>query len=306
LFSLWSLRRRTNIDFEDENQIEQEYAYSKGVLSDFGILLRGLLTLSYGSSLDTTLDKIEILGIRIDNLDMEQALDRVEGLLADCQGPAQVAFVNPHCANLACVDQLYSQVLEESTLVLVDGIGMKIAGRILGFDISQNVNGTDLFPRLCARLEHSGRSVFFLGAEPGIPERVVAWTKSQFPGLEVAGFHHGYFNPDEDAAVIQQIQDSGAELVLVAMGVPRQEVWVSEHLHRFGTSVVMGVGGLFDFYSGKTPRAPQWLRELGLEWTYRFYCEPRRLWRRYILGNITFLAKVTVQALTRRYSRNTT
>jgi len=303
LISLWSLRRRTNIDFENEAQIEQQYVDSKGVLSDIGILLRGMVTIWYGASGNTTLGEIDILGTRIHNLDMNQALDRIEQMLADLRGPAQIAFVNPHCANLAYGDPRYSAVLEESTLVLADGIGMKIAGRILGSEISQNVNGTDLFPRLCARLETSGKRVFFLGAEPGIPERVAAWTKDQFPGLIIAGFHHGYLTREEEDAVIQQIHESGADLILVAMGVPHQEIWISEHLQRLGTSVAMGVGGLFDFYSGKTPRAPQWLRELGLEWVYRFYREPRRLWRRYILGNLTFLAKVTVQALAYRYRR---
>jgi N-acetylglucosaminyldiphosphoundecaprenol N-acetyl-beta-D-mannosaminyltransferase len=165
LISLWWLRKRTNIDFGNETQIEREYIDSKSLLQDIGILLRGLLTLSYGSSRNTIVNEIEVLGIRIHNLNMNQALDRIEELLADRQNPAQISFVNPHCANLSYVDPDYSAVLKKSNLVLVDGIGMKIAGRILGFEISQNVNGTDLFPRLCARLEESGRSIFFLGAD---------------------------------------------------------------------------------------------------------------------------------------------
>jgi N-acetylglucosaminyldiphosphoundecaprenol N-acetyl-beta-D-mannosaminyltransferase len=108
---------------------------------------------------------------------------------------------------------------------------------------------------------------------------------------------------EEEEDVIQQINASGADLLLVAMGVPHQDIWVSERLQNLRTSVAIGVGGLFDFYSGKTPRAPQWLRELGFEWTYRLYCEPRRLWRRYVLGNLTFLSKVTAQALAAKKTR---
>ena len=111
----------------------------------------------------------------------------------------------------------------------------------------------------------------------------------------MAGFHHGYYAPADESKVLDEIRASGATILLVALGAPRQDVWISRNLAGTGVRVAMGVGGLFDFYSGRIPRAPQWLREMGLEWIYRLYQEPGRMWRRYLVGNITFLYHTALQ-----------
>ncbi len=126
---------------------------------------------------------------------------------------------------------------------------------------------------------------------------VARWLAKHYPGVEVAGFRHGYFAAGEEAEVIEEIRDSGADLVLVAFGAPRQELWIRRNLSRLGAKVVIGVGGLLDFFSGRIPRAPRWVRKLGMEWCYRLCQEPKRLWRRYLVGNVVFLARLAMVKL---------
>jgi N-acetylglucosaminyldiphosphoundecaprenol N-acetyl-beta-D-mannosaminyltransferase len=222
-------------------------------------------------------------------------MDEVLDLLAIALHRGQqtrVAFVNPECVNRAQRDPIYRAVLARFDWVLTDGIGMVLAGRLLGQRVRQNVNGTDLFPRLCELLGRSGHSLYLLGGRPGVAEGVVDWIGRHHPRVRVAGVHHGYFSAAEAPAVIRGIRASGAAVLLVGLGVPRQERWIAAHSRACGAVVTMGVGGLFDFYSGRIPRAPQWLREVGGEWAYRLVQEPGRLWRRYLLGNAQFLLRV--------------
>ncbi|UCF35410.1 MAG: WecB/TagA/CpsF family glycosyltransferase [Acidobacteriota bacterium] len=296
LICLWWLRQRTSIDYETEFETDKEYVESRSLTGDLGIILRSILALFYGGGNRAGAETINILDIRIDNLTMAGALERIQQML-NSDGCFQVSFVNPHCANVAQEDETYLKALQQADLNLIDGIGMRIAGKILRSEIAQNVNGTDLFPRLCSQVSGTGKRVYFLGAQPGIPDRVAEWVRQRYPEVEIAGFHHGYFTPEEEGQVIDGIRQARADLLFVAFGVPRQDIWIAQNLERTGVRVGIGVGGLFDFYSGNTARAPQWLRELGLEWIFRFYQEPGRLWKRYFVGNAVFLARVFRQAL---------
>jgi N-acetylglucosaminyldiphosphoundecaprenol N-acetyl-beta-D-mannosaminyltransferase len=240
---------------------------------------------------DARLSRIRLFGIPLDNVTMTEAiaaiLQRLEG-----GAPQQACFVNADCVNLSYRHPNYLETLQQADLVFADGIGMRIAAAALGHSIQENLNGTDLFPCLCEALERAGKSLFLLGARPGVADEVRGWVARQFPSLHVAGCHHGYFSPDEQHAVIRRIADSGADLLLVAFGAPRQDLWIRRHLGDLGVGVAMGVGGLFDFYSGRTPRAPRWMRHRGLEWLYRLYQEPGRLWKRYLIGNPRFLLRL--------------
>ncbi|MHB2021571.1 MAG: WecB/TagA/CpsF family glycosyltransferase, partial [Candidatus Xenobia bacterium] len=203
--------------------------------------------------------------------------------------PAQVCFVNADCVNLAFRNPEYRSVLQRAGLAFADGIGVEIAARLQGRHFVDNVNGTDMFPRLCAMLERSGHRIFLLGARPGVAEETAGWIRRHHPNLPVAGVQHGYFERDDD--VVRQIKASGADVLLVGMGAPRQDLWIARHLRECGVTLAMGVGGLFDFYSGRIPRAPAWMRSCGLEWVWRLYQEPGRMWRRYLIGNLVFLAR---------------
>lgn len=235
--------------------------------------------------------ELRLLGCRADNLTMAEAIGTIVTRIRRRES-TRVAFVNADCLNLAVQRPAYRVALDTADLVLVDGVGMRIAGRLLGRPVRDNVNGTDLFPGLCGALEPFGARVFLLGAAPGVAERVCDWIGDRFPGIQVVGCQHGYYAPEESAEVVEAIRDARPDLLLVAFGAARQEPWLAHNLAATGATVGIGVGGLFDFFSGRIPRAPVWMRRAGLEWVFRLYQEPRRLWRRYLVGNATFLLRV--------------
>ncbi|WP_052007309.1 WecB/TagA/CpsF family glycosyltransferase [Burkholderia paludis] len=302
LMSLWSLRRRTLIDYGTEWQADLEYLRDRGARRDLGIAVRHvLLALMTGvAGRHAAPDDVTIVDVRFDNLSMQDAIARIRDRLDADAPPAQVCFVNPACVNVAARHRRYRAILRRAALVLPDGIGIKIAGDLLSTPLRQNVNGTDLFPRLCAALEGSGHGIFLLGGKPGVAQAMAGRIAQQYPGLSIAGCRHGYFDPHDATAareVVDAVRASGARLLLVAMGVPVQEQFIARHLDAFGVKVAMGVGGLFDFMSGATPRAPAWLRELGGEWLFRLAIEPGRMWKRYLIGNTSFLARIALQQL---------
>lgn len=200
-----------------------------------------------------------------------------------------VFFVNAHCINVSRKDLEYRKILQGGAVVFADGAGMKLAALLHGNPLHDNVNGTDIYPRLLSALEGTGYRIFLLGAEPGIAEEMRRRAMESHPDLIFCGEQNGFIKPEENAAVVQKIKEANADLLLVAMGVPQQEKWIAENGQAAGVKVAMGVGGLFNFYSGAIPRAPVWMRKAGLEWAHRLWMEPRRMWRRYLLGNAQFL-----------------
>jgi len=166
----------------------------------------------------------------------------------------------------------------------------------------ENLCGTDFLPHLCKKLQTTpgNNALYLLGARPGVAQKVARWITRHYPDVKIAGWQHGYYSCEEEPEVLSRIKSSGANILLVAFGAPRQDVWIHKKLPETGVKLAMGVGGLFDFYSGRIPRAPIWVRELGMEWVYRLAQEPRRMWRRYVLGNGLFLIRVMRQAVTHR------
>jgi N-acetylglucosaminyldiphosphoundecaprenol N-acetyl-beta-D-mannosaminyltransferase len=297
LFSLWALRQRTCIDYGDEWSTDIEQITRRSLSGELGIMIRSLLAAAYGrtASPDSN-EPIMVDTVRVHPLTMHETLDAIDSRRAtSATAPLQICFVNPDCVNIARRNPAYRHALNQADLVAPDGIGMRIAGKMLGKSFRQNVNGTDLFPRLCERLATDGGRLYLLGGRPGVAEQVADWIGQHHPGVAIAGMHHGYFNhPDQDT-IIENIRASRAEVLLVAMGAPQQDLWIQAHAQQAGVKVAMGVGGLFDFYANRIPRAPQWLREIGLEWTFRLCQEPRRMWRRYLVGNVRFLIAIAMQ-----------
>ena len=305
LISLWWLRKKANIHFGSELDVDLEYVDHQTVSGDLGIVLRSVASVLYGASPTTAPAQIDILGVLVDNLTMDEALQYILGT-ASGPTPRQLCFVNTDCINKSIHDRKYKAALGRADRILADGIGIRLAGKIMGREVRQNVNGTDLFPLLCERLQDSELGLFLLGARPETVCAFADWVKKTYPNLRLKGYRNGYFDASEEENVIQEIRDSGAEILLVAFGSPRQDLWISKHLLALGkVRIAMGVGGLFDFYSGRIPRAPRWMRELSLEWTYRLYQEPRRMWRRYLIGNFVFLSRVVRSAIVRRSEKET-
>jgi len=298
VLNLWWIRQRANIAFGSEWESETEYARTQSLGGDAGMLARALPGLLCGGAPAATSDTIQILGHRIDNLSMTEALLHIRNHVSSGD-PLQISFLNADCVNRAWNNAVYKKVLNESGLTVADGIGLKLAGRILKQPVRQNVNGTDLFPRLCEQMAADGSSLFLLGAKPGVAGGVARWVVEHYPKVRIAGVRDGYFSPTEDPEVVAQISAASADVLLVAFGAPRQDCWIAERLPQLNVSVAMGVGGLFDFYSGRIPRAPQWMREMGLEWLFRFLQEPGRMWKRYLGGNLVFLWRVFRRRLQR-------
>ncbi|HEY5141223.1 MAG TPA: WecB/TagA/CpsF family glycosyltransferase, partial [Methylococcales bacterium] len=145
------------------------------------------------------------------------------------------------------------------------------------------------------RAAQGGYSLFLLGGLPGIAELTAQAMQQRYPDLLIAGSHDGYFTSEQESKVIATINNSGAAILLIGFGVPKQELWLARHREQLQPTVCLGIGGLFDYYSGRIPRAPVWLREIGLEWTWRLIQEPGRMWKRYLIGNPLFLYRVWLQ-----------
>lgn len=296
LVNPWFIRRRTAVDFGTEGQADADLLASSGLRHDVGLLLRGVLVALMPPPRPAAPGRVQLADVAFDNVDMNEALQHVAAML-DGHRAQQVSFVNPACVNIAAAHRGYRRVLARAALVLPDGIGVKIAGDLLGTPLKQNVNGTDLFPRLCELLQARGNRVFLLGGQPGVAEGVAAVIARRWPGLRVVGYRDGFFSVAEEGAVVAQVRASGADILLVARGVPSQDLFIDRHLPLLGVKVAMGVGGLFDFVSGRIARAPMWMRDTGLEWVYRLMQEPGRMWRRYLVGNLTFLGRIVLQRL---------
>ncbi len=296
LVSSWDLRRRTAVDFGSELDANLEYLAQRSLRHDLGVLLRALLLVWLPAPREISEGRLCVGDVSFDNVNMTQALARIAGML---QSPnaQQVSFVNPACVNIAARDRGYRRLLARAALVLPDGIGIKIAADILGVGLKQNVNGTDLFPRLCEMLEAGDASLFLLGGQPGVAEKVAEVVRQSWPRLRIAGLRDGFFSTAQEGEVAAQVRTSKADVLLVARGVPMQDIFIDRHLHQLGVRVAIGVGGLFDFVSGRIDRAPAWMRDSGLEWIYRLLQEPSRMWRRYLVGNFTFLGRILLQRL---------
>lgn len=225
-----------------------------------------------------------MLGVGIDPVDRAGLLDRVAGLVAR-RGRATVAYANVHVINVAARDPALTAFLAGVDLCYCDGDGVRLGARILGARLPERMTGADWIWDLAARAEGEWR-VFWLGGEPGVAAAAAVRLRARFPRLEVTT-EHGYHEDD----VIPLINAARPDLVLVGMGTPRQEAWVAANRARIEAPVVWVVGATADFVSGKVPRGPAWLHRRQ-EWLARLLVDPRRLWRRYLVGNAVFLARV--------------
>lgn len=207
---------------------------------------------------------------------------------------AVVAFANANLLNIASQDEHFRTVLRK-LIIFNDEIGMDIASVVLyGSTFPQNLNGTDFTPQYLQNTRHRYR-IFLLGSRPGVAERAKEYLLKSCPKHQIVGCHHGFFPKEDTGKIINMIRASNADIVLVGMGNPQQELWLANNLHETGCRFAFGVGALFDFVSGNVRRAPAWMRSARIEWLYRLIQEPRRLWSRYLVGNFLFIFRVLGQ-----------
>ena len=214
---------------------------------------------------------------------------------------ALVLNVNAHCLNLCYDDPELRAFVNDAEVVFCDGAGVRFAARMLGGRIPERVTYADWIWQLADLAADRGFSLYLLGARPGVAREAARRLVQHYPGLEIVGISHGYFDHSagsrENEAVVEEIKAAAPDLLLVGLGMPLQERWLMENRHRLGAGVALTGGAVFDYVSGRVRRGPRLLRENGFEWLARLLVEPRRLWRRYLIGNFLFLLRVLKQRL---------
>jgi len=225
--------------------------------------------------------------------------------MAKLEGKHTVMAINPQYINEAASNTTFRRALNDADLLYADGIGIVWAMRLFGYTVPERAATTDLLPLICEQACRLNLRIYFLGGQPGIAEQAAEMLKVRFNGLSVVGWHHGYFSPSDELAIIEEINRCQTDILFVGMGVPREQIWVWKHRGHLRVSVVMTCGGLFDFHSGRVRRAPLWTQKLGLEWLYRLIQEPRRLYKRYLIGNPEFILRTIVEYCNRFRKKRT-
>jgi N-acetylglucosaminyldiphosphoundecaprenol N-acetyl-beta-D-mannosaminyltransferase len=244
-----------------------------------------------------------VLGVKISAITLDDLLNAITQIVRR-NARARISTMNIHGVNLACESPDYRALVNQCELVVCDGFGLKWGARLLGARLPERLTQADFAPRLAARAAREGFSLFFLGGGPGVAEKAAHKMRERFPNLKIAGTQHGHFDlapqSAENAAVLRAINAARPNFLFVGLGMPRQDRWLIENWDRLAVNVAMTCGALFTYLSGENPRGPRWMTQHGLEWLFRLMVEPRRLWRRYLLGNPLFLWRVLQQRLGRR------
>jgi N-acetylglucosaminyldiphosphoundecaprenol N-acetyl-beta-D-mannosaminyltransferase len=246
------------------------------------------------------LTRVDVLGVGVDPLTVGDLHARLRRFVSGREH-ALVLSANAHLLNLCCGDKGLRAFLNGADVVFCDGFGVKLAARLLGRSIPERITYADWIWRLAALAEREGFSLYFLGARPGAARRAAERLKRRHPGLNIVGVHHGHFDRTpggpENEAVLRGINAAAPDILLVGMGMPLQERWLMQNWDRVDAAVALTGGAVFDYVSGGLRRGPRLLVDNGFEWLARLAIEPRRLWRRYLLGNPLFLLRVLGQAL---------
>jgi N-acetylglucosaminyldiphosphoundecaprenol N-acetyl-beta-D-mannosaminyltransferase len=241
------------------------------------------------------MSRISIVGVGIDSISMDQALTRIAESVAARQFSYAVTPNVDHIMQLRTDPELRA-VYAKADLVLADGVPLVWASGILGTPLKQRINGTDLFERTCEVAARRGYSIFLLGGNPGAAVNAATCLQGRYPELKIAGcacpglgFH---LDPAQNLAIQTQIRESGADILFVGLGAPKQEKWIYEYARESGVAFAVGIGISFSFVAGEIRRAPLWVQRHGLEWSWRLIAEPRRLWKRYLFDDIPFISLV--------------
>jgi exopolysaccharide biosynthesis WecB/TagA/CpsF family protein len=238
-----------------------------------------------------------ILGISVLAIRWNDAIVLLNRLIAERRF-TKVSFLNAHNANIAYTDPVFAEALDDF-LILPDGIGVDLAARLLyGAPFPDNLNGTDFVPAFL-QASTTPLTVGLLGATRVNAEAASVKLAALAVQHRFVVIHDGYFSAAQQTEIVDRIEELRPDVLLVAMGVPRQELWIERHIDARHCTLPIAVGALLDFLSGSVPRAPLWMRRLRLEWLFRLAVEPGRLWRRYVVGNPLFLLRVVKQKFSR-------
>jgi N-acetylglucosaminyldiphosphoundecaprenol N-acetyl-beta-D-mannosaminyltransferase len=243
---------------------------------------------------------ITLLGVQVSSISLEGLL---EFICSSIQNRRRIllTYVNVYALNLAYETPWFRNFLNLADVVFCDGFGVKLGAKIVGRDPLQRYTPPDWLPGLCEICARDGFSIYLVGAQPGVAQRAVERFTAQFPGLQIVGADHGYFDKTpgspENTLVLKKIQEAHPNILIVGFGMPAQERWIQENWDEIDANVIIPVGAAIDYLAGTVSRAPHWMTDHGLEWLGRLVIEPRRLWRRYLIGNPLFFWRVLKQRL---------
>lgn len=233
---------------------------------------------------------VDVLGVAISKVTMQEATKKINEFVKS-DSFHSVYTPNPEIVMLAKEDSAFHKILDEADLVVPDGIGIVIASKIKKDPLPERVAGYDLVQNTMKEAVKEGYKYYFFGSKPGISDEAAVKMRETYPGIDIVGTHNGYFKPEDEADIIADINESGANILLVALGAPKQEKWIEANKHLMpNVRVAIGVGGSLDVMSGNVKRAPEVFQKLGLEWFYRLVKEPTRFMRMLVLPK--FLIKV--------------
>jgi N-acetylglucosaminyldiphosphoundecaprenol N-acetyl-beta-D-mannosaminyltransferase len=224
------------------------------------------------------LRSIRILEVRIDDVTQSEAIAQIAGFVA-AGGPHQIVTINPEFVVAARRNSAFARVLAAADLATPDGFGLMLVAQMRGTPLRERVTGVVLVQRLAEAAAHRGWRIFLLGAAPSVAERAAAQLQSTYPGLQIAGCYSGSPKPEDEPSIQARIQSAKPDILLVAYGHPRQDLWIARNQPVLKVPIAIGVGGTFDYLAGIVPLAPIWMRQLGLEWLFRLIQQPQR-WRR--------------------------
>ncbi|OGB89116.1 hypothetical protein A2625_02205 [candidate division WOR-1 bacterium RIFCSPHIGHO2_01_FULL_53_15] len=234
---------------------------------------------------------VDFSGVKVDNVTLTEAAEIVRHYVIE--GKARIVVTpNPEMIVAAQADSELKDIINKADLRVADGISMVVVSRILGKPLKERVSGIDLALKLMEIGSDYKYRVFLLGGAPGVAEEAGRRLKKQFPGIEIIGAYHGYFNAGDESSVIKKISDSNPDILFVGLGAGRQEKWLNHHLYELGATVGMTIGGSLDVLSGRKQRAPRWIQALYIEWLYRLLAEPQRWERQLALPKFLYLTLI--------------
>jgi N-acetylglucosaminyldiphosphoundecaprenol N-acetyl-beta-D-mannosaminyltransferase len=235
--------------------------------------------------------RINFFGVEMDIITLKESLNQISEFIEERQ-PVQHVVVNVAKLVYAQKDARLKEIINACPLINVDGAGIILGAKFLGINIPERVAGIDLMHKLIEYSASKGYRIYFFGAEERVVSEVVNIYKEKCPELIIAGYRNGYYDEDEEETIVENIKNSKADILFVAMGSPKKEIFLSKYSKKMEVPFTMGVGGSFDVVAGKVKRAPIWMQRMHSEWLYRVIQEPKRMWKRYLVTNSIFLGMI--------------
>jgi len=239
--------------------------------------------------LEYSIMTIRIWNIKIDTFTIKQIIDIVEENISGNRFPLQITGVNAETIISSQNDKSLQAAINDSHIVNIDGISVVIGLRILGFRIKERAACPDIFDILLERANTKGYKIYFLGAQEEVVKKMIIKLQNEYSNLQIVGFHNGYFNQENEIEIAEMIKASNADMLFLGIPSPKKELFIRNYLNFMDVPLCFGVGGVFDIKAGIFKRAPDWMQKVGMEWFYRFMQEPRRMWKRYLIGNTKFI-----------------